>query len=131
VNENNSAFMGLIVITLVLTLSACGGRADAAAAQQVPGGDPERGQQILRAYGCQACHTIPGVAGANATVGPPLTNWADRHYIAGNLPNTPDNLIRWLQQPQEIEPGTAMPDLGITEQDAQDISAYLYTLRGD
>jgi cytochrome c len=121
----------LISLACVLSLAACAGRSEVAASQQVPGGDPEQGEQALRDYGCHACHTIPGVPGAEATVGPPLTDWADRHYIAGNLPNTPDNLIRWIQQPQEIEPGTAMPNVGVTEQDARHISAYLYTLRRD
>jgi cytochrome c len=121
----------LISLACVLSLAACAGRSEVAASQQVPGGDPKQGEQALRDYGCHACHTIPGVPGAEATVGPPLTDWADRHYIAGNLPNTPDNLIRWIQQPQEIEPGTAMPNVGVTEQDARHISAYLYTLRRD
>ncbi|MBX3013461.1 MAG: c-type cytochrome [Caldilineaceae bacterium] len=96
---------------------------------RVADGDPERGVQALRAYGCGACHAIPGVPGAVAYVGPPLDAWAERHYIAGTLVNTPDNLIQWLRDPQAIEPGTAMPNLAVTEQDARDMSAYLYTLR--
>jgi cytochrome c len=68
---------------------------------------------------------------AYATVGPPLNDWADRHFIAGHLANNPDNLILWLRFPQEVDPGNAMPDLGVSEQDARDISAYLYTLRRD
>ena len=94
----------------------------------VPGGDAERGAAVLRAYGCSACHSIPGIPGADTFVGPPLENWAQRYYVAGSLPNTPENLIRWIQVPQEIEPGTAMPNLGVTEQDARDMAAYLYTL---
>lgn len=97
---------------------------------KVAGGDPERGAAALQAYGCGSCHAIPGVPGAVAYVGPPLDAWAERHYIAGALLNTPENLIYWLREPQAVEPDTAMPDLGVTEQDARDISAYLYTLRG-
>lgn len=122
----------LLVITASLViLAACGESTPPSAAPPMPGGDPQRGQQALRDYGCDACHTIPGVQGANATVGPPLDDWADRRYIAGALINTPDNLLRWIQFPQAIEPGTAMPDMGVTEQDARDMAAYLYTLKRD
>jgi cytochrome c1 len=82
-------------------------------------------------YGCGACHTIPGIPGANATVGPPLTNWAERGYIAGIMSNTPENLLLWLQMPQEIRPGSVMPNMDVTDQAARDMSAYLYTLRGE
>jgi cytochrome c len=92
-------------------------------------GDPEQGQRTIQIYGCSTCHLIPGIDGADGMVGPPLTGWADRTYIAGNLPNTPENLIRWIQNPQAIEPGTVMPNLEVTEDEARDIAAYLYTLR--
>jgi cytochrome c1 len=62
-------------------------------------------------------------------VGPPLILFGERTMIAGELPNTPDNLVRWLENPQMIENGTAMPDLGLTVDQAYDIAAYLYTLR--
>jgi cytochrome c1 len=61
-------------------------------------------------------------------VGPPLTDWAQRRYIAGLLPNTPENLVKWLRYPQDVEPGTVMPNMDVTEQDARDMAAYLYTL---
>ncbi len=72
---------------------------------------------------------IPGVNGARGKVGPPLTDWSERVYIAGQVPNSTDFLVRWLEMPQAIEPGTAMPNLRVTEGDARDIAAYLYTLR--
>ena len=109
-------------------LAACGDTVGVVA-RAVPGGDVQRGQAAMGRYGCGSCHTIPGVNGANARVGPPLNGWAGRTYIAGELANTPDNLIRWLKNPQEVEPGTAMPYLGVSETDARDIAAYLYTLR--
>lgn len=116
---------GLLLAGLLAGGCGAGSRSALAA---VPGGDVERGAEALRSYGCGACHTIPGIAGANALVGPPLTDWSKRHYIAGTLPNTPENMLRWLQSPQAIRPGTAMPTLGVTEEDARDISAYLYSL---
>ena len=91
-------------------------------------GNPTTGHDRILHYGCQACHTIPGVDGANALVGPPLIHWSKRVYIAGELPNTPENLMKWLQHPPQIEPKTAMPDMGITETDSRDIAAYLYSL---
>ena len=88
----------------------------------------ERGQTLLFAYGCGACHDIPEVAGNPGNIGPPLTNWKHRKYIAGQLPNRPDMLMHWIMHPQDVEPGTAMPDLGVTEREAVDMAAYLYSL---
>ena len=109
------------------TLAACSNvRREAA---QLTGGDPDRGVHLIGRYGCTACHTIPGIRGADAAVGPPLTRVASRMYLAGQIQNTPANMVRWIQHPREIEHGTAMPDMGVTDSDARDIAAYLYTLR--
>lgn len=93
------------------------------------GGDPRRGPALMRTYGCAQCHTIPGVAGANGLVGPPLGEVARRVYVAGVVPNTPDNLVRWIMNPKAIDPLTAMPVTGVTEEQARHIAAYLYSLR--
>lgn len=95
----------------------------------VPGGDARRGPALIESFGCAACHSVPGVAGANGNVGPPLTRFGDRTYIAGMLRNEPANLIRWIRFPQRVLPGNAMPNMGVSEQEARDIAAYLYTLR--
>ena len=89
---------------------------------------PERGKAMILAYGCGACHVIPGVAGASGKVGPRLNETVERVYIAGVLPNSPQNLVRWIRDPQDVDPLTAMPDLNVGPQDARDIAAYLYTL---
>jgi len=94
-----------------------------------PAASVERGKRALYQYACNACHTIPGVTGSNPHVGPPLAGLAGRTLIAGMLPNTPDNMVRWLRETQQVKPGTAMPQLGVVEQDARDIAAYLATLR--
>ncbi|MFO7697728.1 MAG: c-type cytochrome [Anaerolineae bacterium] len=125
VAERAAAILALIA-GLVL-LSACRGEAESI----VPGGDPARGAQAITRYGCPACHTIPGIRNADGVVGPPLFSWADRTYIAGLLHNDPGNLMRWVQDPQSILPGVAMPDMGVTDEDARDIAAYLFTLRRD
>ena len=91
-------------------------------------GDPEVGRKRIEVYGCPACHTIPGVPGADALVGPPLNGWSERTYIAGQIPNEPDNLVAWIMDPPSLDEDTAMPDLGVAEADARDIAAYLYTL---
>jgi len=98
-------------------------------AAEMTGGVPSRGKDIIRRYGCSTCHTIPGVEGARGQVGPSLEGIASRAYLAGKLPNTPANMIKWIRTPQDVQPGTAMPELGVTEQDGKDIAAYLYTLQ--
>lgn len=100
------------------------------AALQIYGADPDRGARAMIDYGCGACHVIPGVTGARGTVGPHLTGFADRAYVAGVLPNRPGDLVRWLVDPTIHAPMTAMPDLGVSEAEARDMAAYLYTLRG-
>jgi len=82
----------------------------------------------IAAMGCGACHHIPGIPGANGMVGPPLDNVAQRGILAGELANSPENMVRWIRDPQSVEPATAMPNLHIGEQSARDIVAYLYSL---
>jgi cytochrome c len=94
---------------------------------QLAGGDPRRGAAAIRAYGCGSCHTIRGIRGANGLVGPPLTGIAQRSYVAGVLTNTPENLVRWIQNPPAVDPKTAMPNVGVTYRDAVDIAGYLYS----
>ncbi len=112
----------------MLLLCACAGTTGTPT-QDVPGGDPSRAPVAMQRYGCAACHVIPGVIGARGRVGPSLAGVANRSIVAGHLPNTPDNLLRWITNPQSVEPGTVMPNMGVTTGDARDIAAYLYTLR--
>jgi cytochrome c1 len=84
---------------------------------------------VMTRSSCGACHEIPGVSEADGLVGPPLTHFAQRTMIAGFLPNTPDNLERWVQHPQAVAPGNAMPDLGLSDRDARDVAAYLDRIR--
>jgi cytochrome c1 len=92
-------------------------------------GDPSRGAAIIQQVQCGACHEIPGIADAHGLVGPPLTEFGRRTMVAGMLPNTPDALVRWLRDPQGLTPGNAMPDTHLTDRQARDVAAYLYTLR--
>jgi cytochrome c2 len=123
---------GILVGLAVVALLAVGARnltaTDSDRSVRVAGGSAERGRAIIVQSGCGTCHTIPGIPAADGKVGPPLTDFAERAFVAGRLPNTTQNLIRWLREPQRVEPGTAMPDLGLSRQAATDAAAYLYTL---
>jgi cytochrome c1 len=119
----------LAVATLVCWLPACRGGNSHDVYAVYTGGNWRTGRQLIVKYRCGACHTIPGIYDANGNVGPPLIWFARRTYIGGELPNSPPNLVRWLLDPKSVEPGTAMPDLGLSEQDARDVAAYLYTLQ--
>jgi len=91
----------------------------------VPGGDAVRGARLLSQYQCGSCHAIPDVAGSQGRVGPTLAGLHRRSYLAGQVPNTPALLVRWLQAPQALVPGTTMPDMGVPEADARDMAAHL------
>ena len=93
------------------------------------GGDPERGRAAIERYGCAGCHTIPGARNTAAVVGPNLQSIASRNYIGGVAANTPENMIRWIENPQSLSPRSAMPNLRVTDSDARDIASYLYTLK--
>lgn len=118
----------MVLAMLLFALSSCNRDAERAAAEMT-GGTPAKGRTAISRYGCSTCHTVPGVSGANGMVGPPLNQVASRVYLAGRLQNTPDNMIRWIQNPQGVDDKTAMPNLGVTDADARDIASYLYTLK--
>ena len=98
-------------------------------ATALTGGNPEKGKTAIEINGCASCHTIPGIHGADALVGPPLKGVAQRTYLAGRLQNTPENLVRWIENPPAIDPKTGMPNLHLNDSDSRDIASYLYTLR--
>jgi cytochrome c len=116
------------VVAALLVAGGCSKMSGHDADRIVDDGDPGRGRNAIAAYGCGSCHVIPGVRGADGMVGPSLEHWAERRIIAGEVPNDPARLITWLTVPQSIEPGTAMPNMGVTDGQARDIAAYLYTL---
>lgn len=117
----------LLALAALVSLSACDkGPAEGAV---VGGGSPQRGAQLIREYGCGACHRIPGIAGAAGQVGPPLERIARRAYLGGVLPNYPESMVQWLLDPQAADPRSAMPAVGLDEAEARHITAYLYTLK--
>lgn len=124
-------------LAIVLSLAVVIGGADSAPSALAPTaatqpesvGDPDHGFDLIQRVGCGSCHSIPGVPMADGLVGPPLDRMGSREYIAGMLHNTPDNMVTWLRFPQKVVPGNAMPDMGLSDAEARDIAAYLYTLR--
>jgi cytochrome c len=92
-------------------------------------GDAGEGKRLILGYGCGSCHGIPGIPGARGIVGPPLDHMGRRGYIAGVLANTPEAMTRWLRDPPAVDASTAMPAQGLSEAEARDIAAYLFTLK--
>jgi cytochrome c2 len=126
----NSRLERVLVAAWVVAGFATGGcDRDAATTGAGSGGDVERGRAAINRYGCNACHAIPGVPGPGGVVGPSLAGIASRTQLRGGLQNRPDNMLRWLQDPQAVDPKTTMPKLHVTDDDARDIAAYLYTMR--
>jgi cytochrome c2 len=122
--RSNGAALAVIGVAILLT--GCSTQA-VQSASAVTGGEPQRGREAISKYGCGSCHSITGVAGAHGLVGPPLTGIASRTYVAGVLPNTPENIVRWIVNPKDVDPKTAMPELGVNQKEATDIAAYLYS----
>lgn len=114
----------LLALAAILCVAGCGNQGQ----HLHVGGSAKasRAPAEIGRYGCTSCHTINGLR-SSADVGPKLANFSQRRYIAGRLANTPANLITWIRQPQQVDPGNVMPSLGVTEHDARDIAAYLYT----
>ncbi|VXB95383.1 cytochrome c family protein [Massilia sp. 9I] len=90
------------------------------------GGSPRAGKELIERFGCVACHRIKGITGPRSKVGPSLEEIRQASYVAGVMPNSPGNLVKWIMDPREVDPKTAMPDLGVTEAEARDMAAYLY-----
>lgn len=95
----------------------------------IAGGDAARGRALIVEHGCRACHVVPGIPGPHGRVGPDLAGLRDRAYIAGQFPNRPGELVRWLVDPPLLAPETAMPALGLSQQEARDIATFLYAER--
>jgi cytochrome c len=116
----------IVYLSLLALLAACD--TGEQARSSVAGGDVGRGKLLLAQYQCGSCHRIPDVAAARGEVGPALDSFGRRSYIAGQIPNRPDALARWIVDPASLKPGTAMPAMGVSAADARDMAAYLYAL---
>jgi len=90
--------------------------------------DPHGAAKALVAAQCAACHVVPGVPTARGQVGPSLAGIARRRIIAGRLANNRAAMIGFILHPRAIEPAGAMPEMGLSEQQAATIADYLLTL---
>ncbi len=116
----------IVAVVLAFALAGCEAETPPRAERT---GDPEKGRRVIARVGCGACHEIPGVPGAAGIVAPSLRRFAGRTLIAGVHVNEPQVLVSWLRDAPELSPETGMPEMPISEQEARDAAAYLYTLR--
>lgn len=93
------------------------------------GGNPDRAPPLMLRYGCNGCHEIPGTKGPGGRVGPPLKGIRSRVYVGGALVNSPEDFVRWIVNPKDFNPKTAMPVTGISAAEARHVAAYLFSLR--
>jgi cytochrome c len=105
-----------VMLLAALTLAAC---------QRV---DSHAQARVLIAAHCAACHQVPGVAVATGRVGPSLAHIAGQQIIAGYFANNPGTLTDWIEHPQRLLPGNAMPEMGLSREEAATIVNYLYTM---
>lgn len=123
----------LLGFTVLAGLAGCDERRpplaqDVTAQALVARADPGRGGRLIVERGCLACHVVPQINGPVVHVGPLLDQIGRQAYVSGVLPNTSNNLVRWLRDPPAIHPSTAMPNMGLHQDEAEDIAAFLITL---
>ena len=129
VNRLGAGILLLVFLAIAVAIAAnTANDMPVMAKQEVHQGDPLKAPHAIQQYGCGTCHAIPGITGAHGTVGPKLDDLTRRSLLAGQIPNTPDNLILWIEHPQLVRPGSDMPEMGVSEEDARNIAAYLYLL---
>ncbi len=124
-------WLGWITAITLLVASLCGcssGAINVAQGQKMTGGDAAAGKQALLLHDCHSCHEIPGIEGDKNLQGPPLERWATRKTIAKEWPNSPANLENWIRHSEQLRPGTSMKLMNVSEKDARDIAAYLFSL---
>jgi cytochrome c2 len=131
--RSSTLWLGVIAALIVAAAATAAGaawmskRQTDRIARAISGGDPDRAPELFRRYGCGGCHSIPGIPGADGQVGPTLSDLMQRVYIGGVVSNSPDQLTQWIVSPQKFSPRTAMPPTGISEAEARDVVAYLYS----
>lgn len=121
-----AATLGSIVMACI-GLTACDGPPD-----RVPGlddADAGRGRLLVVEHGCAACHAFPDVGWPRGRLGPSLEHFGRQGLIAGRLPNQPGVLMRFVRDAPGLVPGTGMPGMPMSDQDARDVTAYLLRLQ--
>jgi cytochrome c len=120
----------ILAVAVVFLLSACVGEVNGVPGPRpVSGGRVLVGHGLIARYGCGSCLSIPGVPGANTNGGASAGSFLRAKLHCRTAAEYGGNLLTWIQDPQQIEPGTAMPKLEATQDKARDIAAYLYHSR--
>lgn len=91
----------------------------------------EQGLAAIKRAGCGACHDIPGVDWPRGRLGPSLRGFSGIGLIAGAVPNTAENLAAFIRNAPAVKPGSTMPPIPLSEQEARAIAAYLYGINSD
>jgi cytochrome c len=120
-----SRLVPIAVLAVAIGATACSSFKSA----EQKAGSQRSAPELMTQYGCPTCHVVPNVPGASGKVGPSLASLSQRSYLAGSLPNTPENLVQWIMHPQHFRPGTAMPEMGVSEPDALLIARFLESTR--
>ena len=113
-------------VVLALFAAACADKSGGP--REIAGADPARGFAVAQRVGCAACHQTPGIAWPAGAAGPSLEGFGGSPLIAGRFPNQPDRLTRWVRDAPSMAPETGMPAMPITEAEARDVAAWLYTI---
>ncbi len=89
----------------------------------------EKGRSIFIERACVGCHTIQGIPEAQGKVGPELTHQASNSLIVDVLPNTEENLKKYLKDPAAVKPGALMPNQYLLDSEIEALVAFLRTLK--
>jgi cytochrome c1 len=125
--HHRAALRRLLVALGCAGLVACDGPPDRTPA--LGDADAQRGRRLVAEKGCVACHTFPDVKWPRGGLGPSLDNFGHQGLIAGRLPNQPGVLMQFVRNAPALVPGTAMPAIPMSDQEARDVTAYLLQLK--
>lgn len=126
--------MKRLAFLLLLTSLACNDQREQPVTQTraaaTPASPSDEGRKLIAQYGCNGCHIVPGIEGAQGTLGPSLAGVASRPTLSeGSVPNSPANLAQFIQNPASLNAQSSMPPTGVTDEEASAIAAYLATLK--
>jgi cytochrome c2 len=126
----NRAFIFLVFAALACSRTEAPAPTATAPTAPPPIGNAAHGKQLIAQYGCNVCHAIPGTEGPQGALGPTLAGLATRPAISnGVVPNTPENLAKYVENPPALNPQSSMPALGVSPPESKDIAAFLATLK--
>ena len=131
--RTNSTFSAARAFAVLAIACASSGSAACSDKSDLPrtlaGADPANGLIVIERVGCASCHAVPGVRWPVGATAASLDGFGDSPLISGRLPNQPDTLVRFLRNAPALDPQTAMPPMPLSQAEARDVAAYLYTLR--